>query len=89
MLHRRIHFFFVFLNNGRKLRRYLAARLRNAADVPYLMQAVFLRLLGVTTQLTLLAHRSKAYAHKKPLKNTISWILACGRIFSPVRSRRP
>jgi RNA polymerase sigma factor (sigma-70 family) len=33
--------------HGRKLRRYLAARLRNAADVPDLVQEVFLRLLRV------------------------------------------
>jgi DNA-directed RNA polymerase specialized sigma24 family protein len=33
--------------HGRKLRRYLAARLRNAADVHDLVQEVFLRLLRV------------------------------------------
>jgi RNA polymerase sigma factor (sigma-70 family) len=33
--------------HGRKLRRYLASRLRNAADVPDLVQEVFLRLLRV------------------------------------------
>lgn len=33
--------------HGRKLRRYLAARLRNAADVSDLVQEVFLRLLRV------------------------------------------
>lgn len=33
--------------HGRRLRRYLAARLRNAADVPDLVQEVFLRLLRV------------------------------------------
>lgn len=33
--------------HGRKLRRYLAARIRNAADVPDLVQEVFLRLLRV------------------------------------------
>ncbi len=33
--------------HGRKLRRYLAARLRNAADVPDLVQEVFLRLMRV------------------------------------------
>jgi RNA polymerase sigma factor (sigma-70 family) len=33
--------------HGRRLRRYLAARLRNAADVSDLVQEVFLRLLRV------------------------------------------
>lgn len=33
--------------HGRKLRRYLAARLRNAADVPDLVQEVFLRLVRI------------------------------------------
>jgi len=33
--------------HGRKLRRYLAARLRNAADVPDLVQEVFLRLMRI------------------------------------------
>lgn len=33
--------------HGRRLRRFLAARLRNAADVPDLAQEVFLRLLRV------------------------------------------
>ena len=33
--------------HGRKLRRYLGARLRNAADVPDLVQEVFLRLLRI------------------------------------------
>jgi RNA polymerase sigma factor (sigma-70 family) len=33
--------------HGRKLRRYLAARLRNPADVPDLVQEVFLRMLRV------------------------------------------
>jgi RNA polymerase sigma factor (sigma-70 family) len=33
--------------HGRKLRRYLASRLRNTADVPDLVQEVFLRLLRV------------------------------------------
>jgi hypothetical protein len=33
--------------HGRNLRRYLAARLRNAADVPHLVQEVFLRLLRI------------------------------------------
>jgi RNA polymerase sigma factor (sigma-70 family) len=33
--------------HGRKLRRYLAARLHNAADVPDLVQEVFLRLMRI------------------------------------------
>jgi RNA polymerase sigma-70 factor (ECF subfamily) len=33
--------------HSRKLRRYLAARLRNAADVPDLVQEVFLRLMRI------------------------------------------
>jgi RNA polymerase sigma-70 factor (ECF subfamily) len=33
--------------HGGRLRRYLAARLRNSADVPDLVQEVFLRLLRV------------------------------------------
>ena len=33
--------------HGRRLRRYLAARLRNAADVSDLVQEVFLRLMRV------------------------------------------
>jgi RNA polymerase sigma-70 factor (ECF subfamily) len=33
--------------HGRQLRRYLAARMRNAADVPDLVQEVFLRLLRI------------------------------------------
>lgn len=33
--------------HGRRLRRYLAARLRNAADAPDLVQEVFLRLLRI------------------------------------------
>ena len=37
----------VATKHGRRLRRYLAARLRNAADVPDLVQEVFLRLLRV------------------------------------------
>jgi len=37
----------VATQHGRKLRRYLAARLRNAADVSDLVQEVFLRLLRV------------------------------------------
>lgn len=37
----------VATQHGRKLRRYLAARLRNAADVPDLVQEVFLRLMRV------------------------------------------
>ena len=37
----------IALQHGIKLRRYLAARLRNAADVPDLVQEVFLRMLRV------------------------------------------
>ena len=37
----------IALQQGMKLRRYLAARLRNAADVPDLVQEVFLRMLRV------------------------------------------
>jgi RNA polymerase sigma factor (sigma-70 family) len=37
----------VATQHGRRLRRYLAARLRNAADVPDLVQEVFLRLLRI------------------------------------------
>jgi RNA polymerase sigma factor (sigma-70 family) len=37
----------VAITQGRRLRRYLAARLRNAADVPDLVQEVFLRLMRV------------------------------------------
>lgn len=33
--------------HGRKLRRYLAARIRNAADLPDLVQEVFLRLMRI------------------------------------------
>ena len=33
--------------HGRRMRRYLAARLRNAADASDLVQEVFLRLMGV------------------------------------------
>lgn len=36
------------VKHGRRLRRYLSARLRNAADVPDLAQEVFLRLLRVS-----------------------------------------
>jgi RNA polymerase sigma-70 factor (ECF subfamily) len=37
-------------NHGRRLRRYLAARLRNPADVSDLVQEVFLRLMRVECQ---------------------------------------
>jgi RNA polymerase sigma-70 factor (ECF subfamily) len=37
----------VATRHGQRLRRYLAARLRNAADVPDLVQEVFLRLIRV------------------------------------------
>jgi len=37
----------IALQHGMKLRRYLAARLCNAADVPDLVQEVFLRMLRV------------------------------------------
>lgn len=36
--------------HGQRLRRFLAARLRNAADVPDLAQEVFLRLLRIDRQ---------------------------------------
>jgi RNA polymerase sigma-70 factor (ECF subfamily) len=37
----------IAIKHGRRLSRYLSARLRNAADVPDLVQEVFLRLLRV------------------------------------------
>jgi RNA polymerase sigma factor (sigma-70 family) len=41
-------------NHGRQLRRYLAARLRNAAaDVPDLVQEIFLRLLRIKNEETI------------------------------------
>jgi RNA polymerase sigma factor (sigma-70 family) len=39
--------------HGRRLRRFVAARLRNAADVPDLVQEVFLRLLRIPTHETI------------------------------------
>lgn len=38
---------YIATQHGRKLRRYLAARLRNPADVPDLVQEVFLRLMRI------------------------------------------
>jgi RNA polymerase sigma-70 factor (ECF subfamily) len=49
-------------NHGRQLRRYLAARLRNAAaDLPDLVQEVFLRLLRIKNQDTIRNPRAYLY----------------------------
>jgi RNA polymerase sigma-70 factor (ECF subfamily) len=41
------------LEQGRRLRRYLRSRVRNAADIPDLVQEVFLRLLRVPNHETI------------------------------------
>jgi RNA polymerase sigma-70 factor (ECF subfamily) len=43
----------VATQHGRRLRRFLAARLRNAADIPDLAQEVFLRLLRIESPETI------------------------------------
>jgi RNA polymerase sigma-70 factor (ECF subfamily) len=64
-------------NHGRQLRRYLAARMRNAAaDVPDLIQEVFLRLLRIRDHDTIRNPRAYLYTvashvlHQHALKQT-------------------
>ena len=64
-------------NHGRQLRRYLAARLRNAAaDVPDLVQEIFLRLLRIKDQETIRNPRAYLFTvaghvlHQHALKQT-------------------
>jgi RNA polymerase sigma factor (sigma-70 family) len=64
-------------NHGRQLRRYLAARLRNAAsDVPDLVQEIFLRLLRIKNQETIRNPRAYLFTvashvlHQHALKQT-------------------
>lgn len=64
-------------NHGRQLRRYLAARMRHAAaDVPDLVQEIFLRLLRIKDQDTIRNPRAYLYTvashvlHQHALKQT-------------------
>jgi RNA polymerase sigma factor (sigma-70 family) len=64
-------------NHGRQLRRYLAVRMRNAAaDVPDLVQEIFLRLLRIKDQDTIRNPRAYLYTiashvlHQHALRQT-------------------